>query len=132
MWGHFAGIATSGNVDNYERSQMPTEGDLKKSDKLRDAEIAKLITKRAVLPNQEDEILWLAMQIVTPTVFEVVCNWLREKDMVELESKVRDYYPVFNSTNYLDRDRKQILVVKEQIKTIQVKQTVQVGLESRS
>jgi len=42
-----------------------------------------------------------------------VCNWLREKDMVELESKVRDYYPIFNSTNYLDRDRKQILVVKE-------------------
>lgn len=45
---------------------MPSEGELKRADKVRDSEIAKLITKRAVLPNQEDEIIWLAMQIVTP------------------------------------------------------------------
>lgn len=67
MWGHFAGMpTTSENVDNYERSQMPSEFDLKKSDKTRDSEIAKLITKRAGLPNQDDEIIWLAMQIVSP------------------------------------------------------------------
>ena len=45
---------------------MPSEADLKKGDKIRDSEIAKLITKRASLPNQQDEIIWLAMQIVTP------------------------------------------------------------------
>lgn len=66
MWGHFSGISTVGNVDNYERALMPSEGELKRADKVRDSEIAKLITKRAVLPNQEDEIIWLAMQIVTP------------------------------------------------------------------
>ena len=113
LWGHFSGIATSGNVDNYERALMPSEGELKRADKIRDSEIAKLITKRAILPDQDDEVIWLAMQIVTPQVFEVVCTWLREKEKVELESKIREYYPIFNSSNYLDRDRNKIVVVKE-------------------
>lgn len=38
--------------------------------------------------------------------------------MFELESKIRDYYPLFNSSNYLDRDRNKIVVVKQEIKTI--------------
>lgn len=60
-------------------------------------------------------------------MFEVVCTWLREKEKVELESRIREYYPILNSGNYLDRDRNKIVVVKEQIKTVQVRQNMMVS-----
>ena len=124
FWGHYAGITTGQDVDNYERTLMPNEASLKKDEKKRDAEIAKLITKRSDL-GQDDEILWLAMQIVTPQVFEVVCSWLRQNDKMVLESKIRDYYPTFNSSNYLDRERNKIVIIKEKIE-VRVKENPQV------
>lgn len=58
-------------------------------------------------------MLWLAMKIVTPKVLEVVCSWLRNRDMHVLESKVRELYPLFNSSHYLDKNDKKIMVIKE-------------------
>lgn len=40
FWGQFAGMKTDGDVDNYERTLMPSEVLIKKNTKKRDAEIA--------------------------------------------------------------------------------------------
>jgi len=64
-WGHFSGIQTSGDVNNFERTLMPSEEMIKKDKKNRDKDIAKLIMNKAN-SGCEQEVIWLAMRIVSP------------------------------------------------------------------
>jgi hypothetical protein len=107
-------MSTAGNVKNFDRTLMPSEGSLKKDIKTRDKSLAKLIMVKA---NEgfDDEVIWLSMHIITPQIVEVVCSWLRSQNKHVLESQIREKYPYFNAGHSLDRNKNQVLVIKEKI-----------------
>jgi hypothetical protein len=101
IWGHMSKCQTF-DVFDFQRKEMPNRLDLKKSGIELDRMKVNLV-RESIMRGQEEEALWVALQIKNPKVFEVCCKLVAGLDKPKFLDKLRNMYPKEGASHFYEK-----------------------------
>jgi len=101
VWGHMAKCMIN-DVMDHERSQMPDQKDINKTSMDLDKLKVNLV-REALMKNDEEKAIWIALQIQKPKVFELCCQLVARLDKPMFLDKIRTIYQKFGAAHFFSR-----------------------------
>lgn len=103
VWGHMAHCLVQNPEDN-ERTRMPDQKACDKERQKLEKELVNLC-RLNLLNGNEDEALWLALQIRDETIFEACCKLITKMNKPSFLERLRDTYQKLGAKYFQDKEK---------------------------